>query len=103
MTKPTSIPLALTLALSACAQTPAPSASVPVAGDAPSSHCDASKVSDAIGQLPAPETQESARTQAGAEVVRVLRHDQPITREFRMGRLNLVLDTGGRIASANCS
>jgi hypothetical protein len=109
MAKP--IPLlvapALALALSACAQVPASdSAAAPPAPavDATSSaHCDAGKVADAVGQLPTPETQERARTAAGAEIVRVLRHNQPITKEFRMGRLNLVLDAEGKIASINCS
>ena len=98
----------LVLALSACAQVPAQdgSASPPPAPavDATSSaHCDAVKATDVVGQLPSPETQERARSDAGAEVVRVLRHNQPITKEFRMGRLNLVLDAEGRIASVNCS
>ena len=87
----------LILSLSACAQIPAPVA------DAAPAHCDAGKAADAVGQLPTPETQERARTRAGAEVVRVLRHNQPITKEFRVGRLNLVLDAEGRIASVNCS
>jgi len=98
---------ALALALSACAQVPAQdnAASAPApAVDAPSpTHCDAGKAAGAVGQLPTPETQERARTDAGAEVVRVLRHNQPITKEFRMGRLNLVLDAEGKIASINCS
>ena len=100
--------LAMALALSACAQIPAPdnTASPPPtpAVDATSSaHCDASKAKGAVGQLPSPEAQERARTDAGAEIVRVLRHNQPITKEFRMGRLNLVLDAEGKIASVNCS
>lgn len=99
--------LALALALSACAQVPAPdstaSPSTPVVDASSSAHCDASKATDAVGQQPSPETQERARAEAGAETVRVLRHDQPITKEFRMGRLNLVLDAEGKIASVNCS
>ena len=99
--------LGLILSLSACAQIPAPAdaASPPTSSaeaTAPA-HCDAGKASEAVGQLPTPETQERARTRAGAEVVRVLRHNQPITKEFRVGRLNLVLDAEGRIASINCS
>jgi hypothetical protein len=86
----------LILSLSACAQIPAP-----VAGTA-QARCDAGKASGAVGQLPTPETQERARTRAGAEVVRVLRHNQPITKEFRVGRLNLALNAEGRIASVNC-
>lgn len=100
--------LGLILSLSACAQIPAAAdtASSPtpaIANAAAPTHCDAGKASDAVGQLPTPETQERARTSAGAEVVRVLRHNQPITKEFRVGRLNLVLDAEGRIASVNCS
>ncbi|MDR6841723.1 I78 family peptidase inhibitor [Pseudoxanthomonas sacheonensis] len=101
------IVLSLILSLSACAQIPAPAdaASSPTSGAeaAAPAHCDAGKASDAVGQLPTPETQERARTSAGAEVVRVLRHNQPITKEFRVGRLNLVLDAEGRIARINCS
>lgn len=97
----------LILSLSACAQIPAPAdmASPPtsVADATAPAHCDAGKASDVVGQLPTPETQERARTGAGAEMVRVLRHNQPITKEIRVGRLNLVLDAEGRIASVNCS
>lgn len=107
MAKPILLVLALALAVSACAQIPAPgntaSASTQVVDAASSAHCDASKAQDAVGQPPSPETQERARTDAGAEIVRVLKHNQPITKEFRMGRLNLVLDAGGKIASINCS
>jgi hypothetical protein len=98
---------ALSLALSACAQIAAQdgTAAPPAAAVDPASpaHCDAGKAADAVGQSPSPETQERARTDAGAEIVRVLRHNQPITKEFRMGRLNLVLGADGKIASVNCS
>ena len=98
----------LALALSACAQIPAPDSTAspppaPAVDATSSAHCDAGKAMEAVGQLPSPETQERARTDAGAEIVRVLRHNQPITKEFRMGRLNLVLDAEGKIASVNCS
>jgi hypothetical protein len=96
----------LILSLSACAQIPAPAGTAsppaPVADATAPAHCDAGMASDVVGQLPTPETQERARTSAGAEVVRVLRHDQPITEEFSAGRLNLGLDAEGRIASVNC-
>jgi peptidase inhibitor I78 family protein len=99
--------LVLALALSACAQVPTTEAAVvppqPVTDTASPSHCDAGKAAAAIGQLPLAEVVEAARKAAGAEVVRTLRQGQPITKEFRVGRLNLVLDAEGRIASANCS
>ena len=44
---------------------------------------------------------DAAYQAAGAEVVRTLRPGQAITKEFRVGRLNLVLDADGRIASAH--
>lgn len=109
MAKPLLPVPALTLAftLSACAQIPAPENTAPpptpAVEAASSAHCDAGKAKDAVGQLPSPETQERARADAGAEIVRVLRHNQPITKEFRVGRLNLVLDAEGKIASINCS
>jgi hypothetical protein len=97
----------LSLAISACAQAPTPETAAvpprPATDPASPSHCDAGKASAAIGQLPLAEVVEAARQAAGAEVVRTLRQGQPITKEFRVGRLNLVLDAEGRIASANCS
>lgn len=97
--------LLLSLGISACAQTPTPTVvqSAPSPAADTEARCEASKASVAIGQSPAPEVVEQARMQAGAEMVRVLRHDQPITKEYRYGRLNLVLDASGRIASVNCS
>jgi hypothetical protein len=101
--------LILSLALSACAQVSTSEAAVvppqsqSMSGPASPSHCDAGKAHDAIGQLPLAEVLEAARKAAGAEVVRTLRQGQAITKEFRVGRLNLVLDAKGRIASANCS
>ena len=98
--------LVLSLALSACAQMP--TAEAPVAppqaltDPASPSHCDAAQATAAIGQWPQAEVVEAARKAAGAEVVRTLHQGQPITKEFRVGRLNLVLDAQGRIASANC-
>jgi len=99
--------LILSLSMSACAQSPTSEAAVvppqPVTDPTSPSHCDAGKAAAAIGRLPSAEVVETARQAAGAEVVRTLRQGQPITKEFRVGRLNLVLDAEGRIASANCS
>lgn len=99
--------LSLALALSACAQAPTSEAAATspqaLAGPTSPAHCDAAKASDTIGQLPTAQIVEAARQAAGAEVVRTLRQGQAITKEFRVGRLNLLLDAQGRIASANCS
>ena len=90
----------LTLGLAGCAHTPPPTAAPPE-GES-TARCDAGKVSDVVGQSPTPATRERARIAAGAQVARVLQHDQVVTLEYRVGRLNLVLDAAGRIASANC-
>ena len=108
MSKPLMFPaLILSLALSACAQVPTSEAAdvprQPATNPVSPSPCDAGKAADAIGQLPLADVMEAARQAAGAEVVRTLRQGQPITKEFRVGRLNLVLGAEGRIASANCS
>ncbi|MET0581678.1 MAG: I78 family peptidase inhibitor [Pseudoxanthomonas sp.] len=106
MTKSILVGLTLGLSLCSCAQIPAADAtspSAPVADATSPEHCDASKATAAVGQPPTAEVQEQARAGAGAELVRVLKHDQPITKEFRVGRLNLVLDAQGLIASVNCS
>ena len=40
---------------------------------------------------------------AGADTVRMLRPDSMITKEYRVGRLNVVVDAAtGRIVSVNC-
>ncbi|MEO8367137.1 MAG: I78 family peptidase inhibitor [Pseudoxanthomonas sp.] len=106
MPKPLRIVAAiLYLAVGACAQAPVSVTATPQAADQPASpaHCDATNVTAAVGRLPSVEVVEAARKDAGAEVVRTLRPGQAITREFRIGRLNLVLDAEGRIASAHCS
>lgn len=106
MLRSTMVPVLLAaLGLSACAPTPASGSMEPAPTTATpaSNQCEASKASAAIGQQPSAEIVEQARVQAGAEIVRTLRHDQPITKEFRYGRLNLVLGADGRIASINCS
>ena len=106
MSRPSTIAaLLLTLCVGACAQAPtsATASPQPVADPTSPIHCDAGKVAGAIGRLPSAEVVEAARKAAGAEVVRTLRQGQAITKEFRVGRLNRVLDAEGRIASANCS
>ena len=89
------LPLAASLAVSACAATP------PVAGE-PTGRCDVAAAKAFIGQNASPAMVEQARKAAGAEVVRTLDKDSVITMEYREGRLNLITD-GGRIINATCS
>ncbi|MEO6518672.1 MAG: I78 family peptidase inhibitor [Pseudoxanthomonas sp.] len=92
----------LSLALTACAQSPGPIGTAPTPPANAAAQCDASKVLDVVGQLPTAALQQRARTAAGAQLVRLLRHDQIVTLEFRVERLNLVLDATGRISRVNC-
>jgi hypothetical protein len=79
------------LALSACAPR------VPTAGA-----CDASPVQALVGQSVTPLAAEAARLQAGARTVRVIDHDQIISKEFNATRLSLQLDARGRVVRVSC-
>ncbi len=92
----------LTLALGACATqaTSGDTAAAPPSGAG--ARCDAAAVQSAIGQQATPEAIEQARKDAGADTVRTLKPNQPITMEYLQGRLNLVVDDSNTIAEARC-
>ena len=94
-----------TLVLQACAQTdmtnPASSRSESAAGE-PSKRCNAAAAQFAIGKEPTRELVETARRQAGADRVRVIRHDEMVTKEYLVGRLNLLLDESGMVRQVEC-
>ncbi len=79
------------LALSACAH------GVPTAGA-----CDASLAQGVVGQSVTPQEAEAARLQAGARTVRVIGHDQILSKEFNTTRLSLQLDARGRVVRVFC-
>lgn len=79
------------LALSACAHL------MPAEGA-----CDASSAQALVGQSITPQAAEAARLQAGARTVRVITHDQIISKEFNATRLSLQLDARGRVVRAFC-
>lgn len=64
--------------------------------------CRASAAQFAIGQQPEPAIVDKAQRAAQADTVRVIRHNQMVTKEYRVGRLNLHLDESGRIVRVNC-
>jgi hypothetical protein len=69
----------------------------------PPGTCDAARATQAlVGQQPSEALLRQARSDSGAQVVRVLRHDQVVTREFQAGRLNLRLNESGAIAEVTC-
>lgn len=91
--------------LQACAQTDMTN-SAPTRSEAPASEpskrCDAQAAQFAVGKEPTRELVETARRQAGADRVRVIRHDQMVTKEYLMGRLNLLLDERGMVRQVEC-
>ncbi|MEF2551652.1 I78 family peptidase inhibitor [Aurantimonas sp. A2-1-M11] len=55
-----------------------------------------------IGQIANVEATEAAKAATGAETVRVLYPNQPITQEFVSGRLNLETDNANRVSQVRC-
>lgn len=100
--------------LSACAvPAPAPASTPDRAGAAssagPASHpapgtpsCNAQAVQDLVGQPGSLPLAEAARARAQAQRVRLIAHDQMVTKEYDAGRLNLQMDAAGRVVRIYC-
>ena len=81
------------LLMSACA-TPAtpPSASA----------CNANAIQPYVGQIATPSVVESARKAAGAQLVRALKPNDAATLDYRMERINIMVDAANTILRASC-
>ena len=112
-------PLALAsfLTLAACSGSGAPagdaqgaqpaastSTSTPQAssGQPPRNQCHAQAAQFLVGQAYGATTLEQARAAAGADEARMLRPDSMITKEYKVGRLNVVVGTDNRISRVHC-
>ncbi len=96
--------LGLSLAFSACA---GPTAAPPAAGVATSAGssrnlCHAEPARFLVGQPFGADTLAQALAAAGADLARVLRVDAVTTKEFRAGRLNVVVDGANRVVGVHC-
>ncbi|MEY4711995.1 MAG: hypothetical protein RIS88_1445 [Pseudomonadota bacterium] len=82
----------------------APQASLAVAEAMPraAGRCDAAPAQGAVGQAASPAVAETARQQAGARSVRVIGHDEVVTKEYDTSRLNLQLDARGMVVRVYC-
>lgn len=81
---------------------PAPAATHPERS-APIERCNARAIDDLIGQPWRAELLEAARVRANADMARQLWTDSIITKEYRFGRLNIVVDRQTqRIAHVSC-
>lgn len=107
----TSLILAAAAAMGACSgygTTPAPSSSSAGAGAGaappppPGGQCNAQPAQGVVGQSSTSTVVESARARSGAQMARILRPGQMITKEFNAQRLNLEVDANGRILAVTC-
>ena len=96
-------------AASAAAASPAasaaaasPAATVLDSGKPPANQCNAPAVQFLVGQPYGASTLAQALAAAGADTVRLLHPDSMITKEYRMGRLNVVVDAANRVVRVDC-
>ncbi|WP_125076462.1 I78 family peptidase inhibitor [Pseudoxanthomonas sp. SGT-18] len=68
----------------------------------PPPSCDAAPVQGLVGETASDELVEQARTDAGADSVRVLKPGQAVTLEFNGARLNVEVDEANQIVSLRC-
>ena len=103
----------IVILLAGCGPSTAPNESsassdpVAVSGDeaaapAPETDCDAEAAASFVGQAATPDVVEAARLAAHAAEVRVIPKDGGATRDFKPGRLNVMLDEAGQIAELRC-
>lgn len=69
---------------------------------APGGLCNAQPAQQVVGQNSTASVVESARVRSGAQMARILRPGQMITKEFDTQRLNLQVDANGRILAVHC-
>ena len=74
----------------------------PAAGAPVAAACDAGPAQPAVGQNSTGSVVETARVRSGAQMARILRPGQIITKEFNAQRLNLEVDASGRIVAVRC-
>jgi hypothetical protein len=68
----------------------------------PADDCNAQAGQYAVGSRATPALLDELKAKARATVVRILREGQPVTREYRFGRLNVIVDQSQRIVRVYC-
>lgn len=107
-----SLLLGAALTLSACSSAggaaPAPQPSAQEAptqlssGQPPRNQCRAQAAQNLVGQPWSQDMLARALSATGADQARMLRHDQPITKEYLEGRVNLIVGPDNRVQRVNC-
>ena len=87
------------LGLSACANQPAAEHAPAVD---PSAACHADAAQHFVGKPVSQDTLNAAQKAASAAHVRHLKHDQPMTMDFRADRLNIIENNQGMIEQIRC-
>ena len=64
--------------------------------------CNAAAAQGLIGRQQSPALVQEARRRTGAGAVRVLRPGQMVTMEYRADRLNIRVDTQGKVLAITC-
>lgn len=102
--------LALLLALAACTAPGAPADAAARSamaeridsGQPPANRCDAAAAQFLVGQPFGADTLQRALAAAGADEARMLRPDSMVTKEYKIGRLNVVVDANQRVTAIHC-
>lgn len=84
---------AIAVLMSACA-TPA----TPAAAGA----CNADAIRPYVGQVATPAVVDAARNAAGAQLVRALKPNDAATMDYRVERINILVDDANKIVRATC-
>ncbi|MFD1710117.1 I78 family peptidase inhibitor [Ottowia flava] len=89
--------------LAACAGGATGDGSAPMAAAPPAeARCDAQAAQSFVGQAVTSDTLGRVRAATGAQEVRQLRPDSMITKEFKLGRVNVVVDASQRVVRVYC-
>ena len=87
-------PIIALAALAAIACTTAP--------DQPAGRCDASGLNDLVGRQGTAALGAEAQRRSGARALRMIRPGDAVTMDYREDRLNIRLDSAGRVESLSC-
>jgi hypothetical protein len=94
-------PASTTAASAAAAASSARPAATAGQGTVPPT-CNAQAVQDLLGQPGSSQLAEAARVRAQAQRVRLIAHDEMVTKEYDAGRLNLQMDAARRVVRIYC-
>lgn len=77
-------------------------AGAPAAAPAQEGQCNAEAVQGLVGQAHSETLSAEALRLSGARTLRVIKPGMAVTMDYRMDRLNLELDDGGKVVAARC-